>query len=888
MGLIKKTTTIENPRLPIFKNLVLVLFCIVGVLAISAISYSVNDKNKEHLRGVFLQIAEDRIWSLENNLSHDQDILRAIASTMTTFNTVNQTQFSELIGSLLSKDTSFKAVFWVQRGDNGTNHDSEGSPKYPVVFGNPAGPFEKIQGLDMAETVDIRDALFEARDSGQVATSYASPLSKSNRRGTEILVILPIYESGVLLRRVRDRRQHLRGFIVGISEVARIFRKSTARFTSQTNFSDVDLFLFNKAAILDKQLLFSSAEKHRSEYDLRGDIHLAYAIETVSRDWLVIISPSSNFVTDPIFIPAALIFAIGIIAVLALTIYVYQTLRQTAVIKLKVAEKTSDLQSSERRFRRLFENSEISIWREDYSNIYSALDKLRAEGVQDIRQYLIENEQSVWEMAASVKVTDVNAATLELFGAKSEDDFIFQIDKTFGSNTIEVFRDQLCAIWNKEKMFRAEAEFLTIDGQTIDCILSLPLPETEEGMRSVPVSILDITDRKRLEKQVQHAQKMKAVGQLTGGIAHDFNNILGIIQGNFEILLHSLNGNENAKNRIEAGLKGTARGANLTRKLLDFSRKDAGSIQRISINHFIRDMEDLIAKSLTVSISVDLRLDDDAWLVDIDPGDLQDVIINLALNARDAMPNGGNLVIRSQNKVLDEIYTRRIQESKAGEFVQISVSDTGHGMEAEVKEHVLEPFFTTKEQGKGTGLGLSMAYGFIQRSGGHIEIKSEQGEGTTIHLYLPKAEKKLVSDQVTDTTETVSLPTGSGTILVVDDEEDLREIAVFHLNDLGYQTLTAENGDKALEVLGDGHDIDILFSDVVMPGDMDGYQLAVTAHEQYPKLRILLTSGFTNKRAKLRGAEDKYLVNLNDRILDKPYNRTELAIALKKTLNMQN
>jgi len=406
---------------------------------------------------------------------------------------------------------------------------------------------------------------------------------------------------------------------------------------------------------------------------------------------------------------------------------------------------------------------------------------------------------------------------------------------------------------------------------------------------------MDITEKKRsekervkLEEQVRRSQKMDAVGQLTGGIAHDFNNILGIVQGNFEILQKILKDNDKAKARIEAGLKGSARGAALTRKLLDFSRKEIGNIQRISINGFIQEMENLIVKSLTVSISVELHLDEDAWQVDIDTGDLQDVIVNLALNARDAMPDGGNLVIESRNKVLDEKYAARTSGSKAGDFVMLSVSDTGHGMTAKVKELVLEPFFTTKEQGKGTGLGLSMVYGFVQRSGGHIEIYSEPDKGTTIHLYLPRAVKKLISSQAAEITEVDSLPTGAGTILIVDDEEDLREIAVFYLESLGYQTRTAENGDKAMEILSDGHDIDLLFSDVVMPGEKDGYQLAETAHQTYPELKVLLTSGFTRKRSKLHGAGEKYLVDLNDKILDKPYNLSELAFAIQATFNEQD
>jgi len=395
-------------------------------------------------------------------------------------------------------------------------------------------------------------------------------------------------------------------------------------------------------------------------------------------------------------------------------------------------------------------------------------------------------------------------------------------------------------------------------------------------------------ERKRLEKQVRHSQKMEAVGQLTGGIAHDFNNILGIVQGNFEILERLLKNDEKALLRIAAGLKGTARGASLTRKLLDFSRRETGSIKRVSINDFIHEMEDLITKSLTVSVDVNLQLDTETWQVDIDPGDLQDVILNLALNARDAMPDGGNLIIETCNKTLDEYYVQRFSEVKAGDYVMLSVIDTGHGMTAEVRERVLEPFFTTKEQGKGTGLGLAMAYGFIQRSSGHLEIYSESDKGTAIHLYLPRAKQKPIANAETEVEVANFLPKGTGTVLVVDDEEDLQEIAVIYIEELGYQTRIAKNGQQALEILSSGHDIDLLFTDVVMPGPIDGYQLAVSAHERDPELKILLTSGFTKKQSNLRADEDKLLFNLNERILKKPYNRTELAFALKKTLNEPN
>jgi len=407
------------------------------------------------------------------------------------------------------------------------------------------------------------------------------------------------------------------------------------------------------------------------------------------------------------------------------------------------------------------------------------------------------------------------------------------------------------------------------------------------GFRGTATNITVETEAKAqattADNTLRQVQKMDAVGQLTSGIAHDFNNILNIILGNFELLEILNSDNKLALERIKAGLKSTIRGGDLTRKLLDFSREEVVGIKRISINSFILDMEDLLEKSLMASINIEFHLDDDIWLVDVDPGDLQDVIINLALNARDAMSGAGHIMVETTNKILDEDYSRRNPQGSAGEFVMLSVSDTGCGMTAETLEHASEPFFTTKEQGKGTGLGLSMVYGFVKRSGGHFKIYSEVGKGTTIHIYLPCA-KNSVLVQTDKIIENMERPTGTETILIVDDEEGLRDVAAFYLKSLGYKTLTAENSVAALNILEQNDNIDMLFSDVVMPGEMDGYQLALNAHQLYPKLKVLITSGFTKKRAELNSSGNEYLIGLNDNLLSKPYNMSELASAIHKVL----
>lgn len=393
----------------------------------------------------------------------------------------------------------------------------------------------------------------------------------------------------------------------------------------------------------------------------------------------------------------------------------------------------------------------------------------------------------------------------------------------------------------------------------------------------------DITQRKQLEEQVRRSQKMDAIGQLTGGIAHDFNNILGIIQGNLELLFDDVKKKEQV-GFLNSAQRGVFRGADITRKLLAFSRKDVQKMDVSQVNFLIDDLEDLISRSLTAYIRVETHLADDVWPVIIDTGDFEDAMLNLSINARDAMPNGGTLIIETANKTLDEDYAALNPEGRVGDFVMISVSDTGIGMDDETKDRIFEPFFTTKKQGKGTGLGLSMVYGFVKRSGGHLQIYSEKDKGTTFHIFLPRSEDT-VSGYEAGLSAATSLPRGGETILIVDDEKELREIAARHLQNLGYNTIEAESGDKALLIINQGKDIDLMFSDVVMPGELDGYQLATKIRKSQPDLKILLTSGFTKTLSEVENGDGNYLEDLIRQLLAKPYNKKELAEAIRRQLD---
>lgn len=391
--------------------------------------------------------------------------------------------------------------------------------------------------------------------------------------------------------------------------------------------------------------------------------------------------------------------------------------------------------------------------------------------------------------------------------------------------------------------------------------------------------IEDITEQRQTEEALHRAQKMDAVGQLTGGIAHDFNNILNIILGNIELLQTSLDMDEKTDKRLGTIKKSAERAACLTKQLLSFTRNKAVKVTRTDINKVILEMNNMITRSLTPQVEVEQLFADDLWLTEIDQGDFEDAVLNLVINARDAMAGSGQLIVETANKTLDEKYCALNLGAKPGDYVQLAVSDNGEGISPEQQEHIFEPFFTTKPQGKGTGLGLSMVFGFCQRSKGFVKVYSESGCGTTFRLYLPRV-TSLELDVETKSEPAETLPEGCETILVVDDEQDLVELIQYSLEAQGYKVITANNGKQALEQLAKEPAIDLLFSDVVMPGGINGYQLAEQAKAQCASLKVLLASGFTQKVM-----ADNGQASFDANLLSKPYTQAEVIQQVRVLLD---
>ncbi len=389
----------------------------------------------------------------------------------------------------------------------------------------------------------------------------------------------------------------------------------------------------------------------------------------------------------------------------------------------------------------------------------------------------------------------------------------------------------------------------------------------------------EMAERKQAQEQLFRAQKLQAVGQLTGGIAHDFNNLLGVIVGNLDLASERVGDDPRLRGPIQSAIEGAEHGAELTKRLLAFSRKQTLQLKRVAVNDLLPDTMRMLERTMGAQIAIRLRPAADLWPCMTDPVLVEDAILNLAINARDAMPGGGTLTIETGNIHLDRHYAEQEIEVAPGDYVLLSVSDTGTGMSQEILSRVFEPFFTTKDEHHGTGLGLSMVYGFVKQSKGHIKIYSELGHGTAVKIYLPRAS----SEQTSNTVERVrgtTIPRGSETILVVDDNSSVRAVTVNQLAELGYNTIQATNAAQALEMLQRHPEIALLFTDVMMPGGMNGYELMREAKQRYPALEVVLTSGYASRSVlNLPTGE-----NLPE-IINKPFRMRELAQKLRQILD---
>lgn len=500
----------------------------------------------------------------------------------------------------------------------------------------------------------------------------------------------------------------------------------------------------------------------------------------------------------------------------------------------------------------------------------------------------LESHKYILDQHAIVSLTDrdgwityVNDKFIQLTGYSREEMIGDRHSRLSSSVHDEQHYAKIWAVIRDGQVWQGELCNRSKDGSLHWCYTTIVPLRDEKGEIEAFMSVrTDITDLKRTEESLRRVQKMEAIGQLTGGIAHDFNNLLGIILGNLELIEMSLPQDERLRKQLDSAKSAALRGSVLTRRLLNFSHQTPVQGKALDLNKVLQGLEVLVSKSLTALVHIDMDLAPDLWRVDADPGDFEDVLINLALNAGDAMPNGGRLSFATRNREVTGTEYRPRGSIPPGQYVEVRVQDTGHGIEEHLLDKVFDPYFSTKPSDKGSGLGLAMVYGFVQRCKGLIFVDSVRNKGTCFTLFLPRAREVPPEALATVPGGDSKLPARPGeTLLLVDDEADILDVSRINLERLGYVVITCSDAEEALRVLASTQQVNLLFTDIVMPGRLSGQDLAMEARRLRPGLRILFTTG--HDRVGIRPPDG----GRHCGIINKPYRIAELSQRIRALLD---
>ena len=521
------------------------------------------------------------------------------------------------------------------------------------------------------------------------------------------------------------------------------------------------------------------------------------------------------------------------------------------------------LRKDEERYRVLFENSPFPMWEEDFSEVKRYLESLTAAGVTDLAAHLAHNRSEILECVRRVRILDVNQAARHFYGAASKQELLSSLDGIFDDAAFDVFRDEMTTLAAGHYSFQTEFAVLTLRGEErlVDMIVSI-VDTAHHDWSRVIVSFFDITDRKRLEEQFVQSQKMESLGRLAGGIAHDFNNLLTVINGYTDWMLRKMEADNPFRPELREVRNAGQRCAELTQQLLAFSRKQIVRTGPLDLNNLIRESQGVLSRVLGDDIRIVTNLAPDLGILEADPSQMHQVLLNLAVNARDAMPSGGTLTIETSN-------------AADGPEILLEIRDTGQGMDETTRRHLFEPFFTTKKGSKNAGLGLAIVFGVVSHGGGRIEVHSQPGAGSAFRIHMPRVQSQ-------PETETRAAPPesthhGAGTVLVVEDREEVRTMTCRMLRELGYETLSAAGGAEALALARvHPHRIPVLLTDVIMPG-MNGRELAEQFRQIDPAMKTIFMSGYTD-----RILTDSQRLDTHTPYLQKPFTLTQLAAILRK------
>ncbi len=677
-----------------------------------------------------------------------------------------------------------------------------------------------------------KSALEYARDNDSLASTERLPLRGEEPVEHGYLLFMPLYLKGSPRDTLQSRRKNLEGFVIGLFSITEIVQRAL----NSINLQEIDVHIYDETASGEKRILYQSHYDNArerppddEESSILKKMHASELIDVGGRSWRILFYPTQKYFVLHENRQARGFLILGLVFTSIMVTYLLVTIGKTTYVENLINKRTSELESeisnhkltenalqeSESNFRNIFNNAQVGLFR-----------SRKNDG----------------------KIITANTRFVQIFNYDNQKEVIYSFSLPNGFVNKEEYNNMLNELVGAGETKNFEAQLYKKDGATVWTRLWARLYPDKDYIEGV---IIDITEEKEMAKEYQllqsqllQSQKLESFGRLAGGIAHDFNNLLTGIIGYSELLLNELPKDQNAWKRVKTIEEIGRRAGDLTRQLLAFSRKQILDIRVMNLNSVVRNMSKLLSRVIGEDIVLTLKIDNATSNINADLSQMEQVLMNLVINARYAMPKGGKLTIETQDVMFDEDYLQSHKGSKVGAYVSLSISDTGEGMTQDVKERIFEPFFTTKELGKGTGLGLSTVFGIVKQHNGYIWVDSDIGEGTTFNVYFPATQNAV---RLAPKRSQMKMERGDEVILVVDDESYIRDFVYDTLAPLGYEVHTASNSDEAFKIFGELNErLDIILADIVLKG-INGQELAGQIKKRQPDVKVVFMTGYSGE-----------------------------------------
>ncbi|MGO9614449.1 MAG: CHASE domain-containing protein [Dissulfurispiraceae bacterium] len=840
-----------------FRNILFAVILVLGVALSIIVSGSTYYAQKKLTELEFNEAADNRYSAFKRELDSDLSVLASLqALYYSSENGVERAEFRNFTSHILKQHASIQALEWIpyvpgsqreayeqaakkeglpdfqftERIAQGTMKRAEKRQEYfPVYYVEPYKGNEIALGFDLASNPTRLEALEGARKTGEMRATARVTLVQETKSQFGVIVFAPIYRNRVLINSEQTRWENLEGFALGVFRIGDMVEKAE----NYLNPEGVDIFIYDESAPVKERYLYTHSSRTRKSpmlnpYQPATDLINSKTLEVAGRKWMVIYAATPGFIAARSrWLPWGLLLAGLLFTGLVIRFLFFVSHAEHVE---KYAKDLSDV------------NTQLE---------HEIMERKRTEEAlrQSQEQYRLivdAANEGIWALDGDRKTSFVNPQMArmleyeakEMIGREVES-FIFEEDMPDHVQKMENRRGEIAEHY--ERRWRRK------DGQAVWTIVSAtPIIDALHHFRGSFAMILDITERKKLEQQLLQAQKMEAVGLLAGGIAHDFNNILTAIIGYGSLLQVEISRNVLLNSYVVQILNAANRGAEVTKSLLAFSRKQMINPKPVDLNNIVRGIEKLLARLIGEDIAITTTLSSKELVCMVDASQIEQVLMNLTTNARDAMPNGGRLTLKTAMVEIDENFVQSHGYGAPGKYAVLSVTDTGIGMDQQSMGKIFDPFFTTKENGKGTGLGLAMVYGIIKQHGGYISVNSEPGKGTTFKIYLPAA--RSTAESLPNSCSDTQTCGGNETILLAEDDDTVRQLSEIVLIQNGYTVISAQDGEDAVNKFIDHKDeIRLAIIDMIMP-KKSGKEAYYEIKAVRPDVKVLFSSGYTAGR----------------------------------------